>query len=106
LIERVILDTPLRNGVISVADDTNFSDAREGLIHDRERYKHGQHLDYNLPKIKAYNVANAGTHYAICARPVDDNARLTNLLLTMMNKMEVRTEKFADSLGPISDLMA
>jgi len=26
--------------------------------------------------------------------------------LTMMNKMEVKTEKFADSLGPISDLMA
>jgi len=24
----------------------------------------------------------------------------------MMNKMEVKTEKFADSLGPISDLMA
>jgi hypothetical protein len=33
------------------------------------------------------------------------NARLTNLLLTIMNKMDVNLEQFVDSLGPISDLM-
>ena len=67
--------------------------------------KHGQHLDYNLPKIGKYDLANAGGHYHICHSPVDGNARLTNLLLTIMNKMEVNTERFVDSLGPISDLI-
>jgi hypothetical protein len=68
--------------------------------------KHGRHIDYNLPKIGKYDLANAGGHYHLCHSPVDGNARLTNLLLTIMNKMEVNTEKFVDSLGPISDLMA
>lgn len=68
--------------------------------------KHGQHIDYNLPKIGKYDLANAGGHYHLCHSPVDGNARMTNLLLTMMNKMEVNTERFVDSLGPISDLSA
>ncbi|WP_425618280.1 DUF1552 domain-containing protein [Anatilimnocola sp. NA78] len=67
--------------------------------------KHGQHLDYNLPKIKQYDVANASGHYSICHKPVEANARLTNLLLTMMNKMDVNVEQFADSLGPVSELI-
>jgi hypothetical protein len=67
--------------------------------------KHGQHIDYNLPKIKKYDLANHGGHYHLCHSPVDGNARLTNLLLTIMNKMDVNTEQFVDSLGPISDLM-
>lgn len=66
--------------------------------------KHGQHIDYNLPKINAYDVTNAAGHYSICHKPIEPNARLTNLLLTMMNKMDVNVEKFADSLGPISEL--
>ncbi len=68
--------------------------------------RHGQHLDYNLPRINQYNLANAGAHYAICGRPVDGNARLSNLLLTMLQKMEVRTERFVDSTGPIAELSA
>lgn len=67
--------------------------------------KHGQHIDYNLPKIKAYDVGNASGHYSICHKPVEEKARLTNLLLTMMNKMDVNVEQFADSLEPISDLV-
>ncbi len=67
--------------------------------------KHGQHIDYNLPKIGKYDLANAGGHYHLCHSPVDGNARLTNLLLTIMNKMEVNTERFMDSLGPISELI-
>ncbi len=67
--------------------------------------KHGQHLDCNLPKIKKYDLANYGGHYHSYHSPGDGNARLTNLLLTIMNEMEVNTEQFVDSLGPISDLM-
>ena len=67
--------------------------------------KHGQHIDYNLPKIGKYDLANAGGHYNLCHTPVNGQARLTNLLLTIMNKMEVDTERFVDSLGPISELI-
>jgi hypothetical protein len=67
--------------------------------------KHGQHLDYNLPTIKQYDLTNAAGHYSICHKPLDGTARLTNLLLTMMNKMDVNVEQFADSLGPVSDLI-
>ena len=68
--------------------------------------KHGQHIDYNLPKIGKYDLAKIGEHYHLCHSPVDGNARLTNLLLTIMNRMEVKTERFADSLEPISELIA
>ena len=68
-------------------------------------FKHGQHLDYNLPKIKAYDLANTGAHYGLCGKPVDDQAHLSNLLLTMLQKMEVNSEKFVDSLGPVSELV-
>jgi hypothetical protein len=68
--------------------------------------KHGKHIDYNLPQLGKYDVATPGKHYGVCSRPIDGNAKLTNLLLTMLNKMEVNVEKFADSLGPISELSA
>ncbi|MBI3857497.1 MAG: DUF1552 domain-containing protein [Planctomycetes bacterium] len=68
--------------------------------------KHGRHLDYNLPIIKAYDLNNAGAHYHLCHKPADGKARLSNLLLTMMQKMEVKSESFVDSLGPISELVA
>jgi hypothetical protein len=68
-------------------------------------FKHGQHIDYNLPKLGAYDLANAGGHYGICGKPVNDKAHLSNLLLTMMQKMEVNSEAFVDSLGPVSELI-
>jgi hypothetical protein len=68
--------------------------------------KHGKHIDYNLPIIKAYDTSKAGDHYNLCHKPVDGKARLSNLLLTMMQKMDVKTESFVDSLGPISELTA
>jgi len=68
--------------------------------------KHGKHLDYNLPVIKAYTLDKAGDHYNICHKPVDGKARLSNLLLTMMQKMGVKGESFVDSLGPIPELTA
>ena len=67
--------------------------------------KHGQHVDYNLKSIKQYDLANAGAHYSICHKPIDANARLTNLLLTMMHKMDVNAEKFVDSIAPVSEVM-
>jgi hypothetical protein len=67
--------------------------------------KHGQHIDYNLPKLKQYDLANAGNHYSVCHKPVDGNAHMTNLLLTMLNKMDIKTEQFVDSLGPISEIV-
>lgn len=68
--------------------------------------KHGQHLDYNLSKIKSYDLTNSQSHYALCHQPVDSDARLSNLLLTMMHKMEVETERFADSLRSLSEVIA
>lgn len=67
--------------------------------------KHGQHIDYNLPSIGKYELTNAANHYQLCHKPVNGNARMTNLLLTMMQKMEVNTEQFVDSLGPVSELI-
>ena len=53
-----------------------------------------------------YDLPKAGEHYNLCHKPVDGKARLSNLLLTMMQKMDVKTESFVDSLGPISELTA
>ncbi|WP_254508227.1 DUF1552 domain-containing protein [Anatilimnocola floriformis] len=65
-------------------------------------HKHGQHVDFNLPKIGQYNVADANGHYRVCSRPVDTDARLSNLLLNMLQRVDVETEKFQDSVSPIS----
>ncbi len=69
-------------------------------------YKHGTHVDFNLPKIGKYNVADTMTHYRICSKPVDDNARVSNLLLTMLQRADVKVEKFQDSVTPISQIVA
>ena len=68
--------------------------------------KHGQHVDFNLPKISQYNVADANAHYRICSRPVDGDARLSNLLLTLLERMDVETPHFQDSLRTISEIVA
>ena len=69
-------------------------------------YKHGQHIDFNLPKITKYDVANSQEHYHICSRPVDGDARVSNLLLTMLQRVDVKAEKFQDSLRPLTELVA
>ncbi|MCR9115655.1 MAG: DUF1552 domain-containing protein [bacterium] len=66
--------------------------------------KHGQHVDFNLPKIEQYNMTDARKHYGICSRPVDSNARLSNLLLTMLHHGGVETDTFYDSVSTISQL--
>jgi hypothetical protein len=55
-------------------------------------YRHGQHGDFNLPNV--------------CSRPVDSDARLSNLLLTMPQRADVETERFQDSVRPVSEVVA
>jgi hypothetical protein len=69
-------------------------------------YRHGQHVDFNLPKIGQYTVADAMSHYKICSKPVDSDARLSNLLLTMLQRVDVETEQFQDSVKPVSEVVA
>ena len=65
-------------------------------------FKHGRHVDFNLVKeFKGY-----GTHTGIYHNPVNPKARLSNLLLTMAQKMDVKAEKFADSTGTVSEVLA
>jgi hypothetical protein len=67
--------------------------------------KHGQHIDYNKPPETGYKL-DYDEWRGLCGRPKESNAHLSNLMLTMLQKMEVNTEHFVDSLGPISELMA
>lgn len=69
-------------------------------------YKHGTHVDFNLPKIGKYDVADANAHYKVCSRPVDDTARVSNLLLTMLQRAGVKADKFQDSTGALSQIVA
>jgi hypothetical protein len=64
--------------------------------------KHGAHVDYNLTK----TFLGYDKHTGIYHKPVNDKAHLSNLLLTMAQKMDVKTEKFADSLGTVSEILA
>ena len=66
--------------------------------------KHGQHIDYNQPA-DGYKL-DYDEWRSLCGKPKDDKARLSNLMLTMMQKMEVNAEQFVDSLGPVAEVMA
>lgn len=71
--------------------------------------KHGRHIDYNAagkPEGYTYDLEHPGKHYAICQRPVNEQARLSNLLLTMAQRMDVRVDRFADSNGTLSEIEA
>ena len=64
--------------------------------------KHGRHVDFNqTPDFKGYDK-----HPAIHFKPVNEKARLSNVLLTMAQKMDVKTEKFGDSTGIVSEVQA
>jgi hypothetical protein len=71
--------------------------------------KHGQHVDFNA-QAKAqgytYELDTPTKHYAICFNPVNRKAHLSNLLLTMAQKMDVMSEKFADSNGVVSEVLS
>jgi hypothetical protein len=67
--------------------------------------KHGQHIDFNFPKGNNYTLSYDEWR-SLCGKPKDGKARLSNVMLTMLQKMDVKTEKFVDSIGPISEVQA
>ncbi len=67
--------------------------------------KHGQHLDYNRPRGGDYTL-KYDEWLNLSGPPKDQKARLSNVLLTMLQKMEVEAERFVDSLGPVSEILA
>ena len=68
--------------------------------------KHGQHLDYNKPHVKGDYTLSYDEWRGLCGKPKDEKARLSNVMLTMLQKMDVHAEKFVDSFGPVSEVLA
>lgn len=68
--------------------------------------QHGQHIDYNLAKLQSYDNLKQGEFTGLCFKPVDDQARMSNLLLVMLQKMGIEVQSFVDSTGPIVELLA
>ncbi|PQO26572.1 DUF1552 domain-containing protein [Blastopirellula marina] len=59
--------------------------------------KHGRHIDLNQGHFDGYQLDQPGKHYHLCSRPANTDAHMSNLLLTMAQKMGVETENFGDS---------
>ncbi len=59
--------------------------------------RHGRHLDLNQGHFDGYHLDDPGQHYRLCGRPADSEAHLSNLLLTMAQKMGVEIDHFGDS---------
>ena len=59
--------------------------------------KHGRHVDLNQGHFDGYQLDDPGQHYRLCGRPANSDAHMSNLLLTMAQKMGVETERFGDS---------
>lgn len=68
-------------------------------------FKHGQHIDYNRPHMKEDYTLSYDEWRGLCGKPKDEKARLNNVFLTMLQKMDVQVEKFVDSLGPVSEII-
>ena len=70
--------------------------------------KHGTHVDFNIGHFNGYDLDEKGalrsSHYELCSRPVNDKARMSNLLLTLAHRMGVDTGTFADSLTSLSQI--
>jgi hypothetical protein len=62
--------------------------------------KHGRHVDFNQTK----DFQGYDKHQGIHHKPVDEKARLSNLLLTMAQKMDVKAQQFGDSLRELSEV--
>lgn len=67
--------------------------------------KHGQHIDYNKPHVGDYTLSYEEWK-SLCGKPKDGKARLSNVLVTMLQQMNVPAERFVDSLGPVSEVLA
>jgi hypothetical protein len=59
--------------------------------------QHGSHLDFNQGHFSGYQLEKPGEHYALCSRPANPDAHMSNLLLTMAQKMGVEVDRFGDS---------
>lgn len=59
--------------------------------------KHGSHLDFNQGHFDGYQLDTPATHYGLCSRPANSDAHMSNLLLTMAQRMGVETDNFGDS---------
>ena len=67
--------------------------------------KHGQHIDYNRAHVSGDYTLSYDEWRSLCGNPRDTKARLSNVMLTMLQKMEVNAEQFVDSLGPVSEVV-
>jgi hypothetical protein len=67
--------------------------------------KHGQHIDYNAPFVNNGYKLDYDEWRSLCGKPRDDQAHLSNVMLTMLQKMDIHTERFVDSLGPVSEIV-
>lgn len=69
--------------------------------------RHGGHVDYNRHgSFTGYTLSDPNVHYHICHRPVNPRAHVSNLLLTVAQRMGIEAESFADSNGIISEVVA
>ena len=65
--------------------------------------RHGTHLDFNrkATNFQGYTFGHDGAlttaHYQVCSRPVNTDARMSNLLLLMAQRMGVEIDRFGDS---------
>ncbi|QDU64294.1 hypothetical protein Pan216_51830 [Planctomycetes bacterium Pan216] len=66
--------------------------------------KHGQHVDFNVGHFDGYTLDDANAHYQLCSRPLDSDARLSNLLLTVAQSMGVEADSFSDSIRTLSEV--
>ena len=67
--------------------------------------KGGEHSPKNLPTLVAGGRRLGLKHGQHLAFDPDKHPPLSNLLLTVAQKMGVRSEKFSDATGTISDLI-
>jgi hypothetical protein len=64
--------------------------------------KHGSHVDFNLAAGHDYEKDLIG----ICFKPVDPKARMSNLLLTMAQRMGIEAGSFSDSTREMTEIVA
>lgn len=63
--------------------------------------KHGTHLDFNQGHFQGYQLEQPGEHYALCSRPANSEAHMSNLLLMMAQRMGVEIDQFGDSIKAV-----
>ena len=68
--------------------------------------KHGQHIDYTRPHLTQDYTLTYEEWQSLCGKPKDDQARLSNVQLTMLQKMGVEAAQFVDSVGAVSEIVA